>query len=92
MNYCVLITDGYVSGIASSVNQLPHPITETEKNEIFSILCNKPPAPDGYDFKLKADSLKWVMVELPPDPGDDATEADYQNALEQMGVNFDADH
>lgn len=32
----------------------------------------------------------WIEIE---DPGpDEATEEDYQNALEQMGVNFDVDH
>ena len=93
MNFCILIRDGYVTGIASSANPLPNPVTEQKKNEVFSILCNKPVAEEGYEYRLLASTLEWELVELPPDPepGVDATEEDYQNALVQMGVNFNED-
>ena len=68
MNYCILTTDGYVAGIASSDNPLPNPVTEAEKNAVFAFLCDKPIAPDGYEYKLKADTLEWELVELPPAP------------------------
>ena len=53
------------------------------------MLCSKPCAPDGYTYKLRADTLEWELVELPPepDPGEDeATAEDYEAALQELGV------
>ena len=89
MTYFKNIYNGYLETVSTENGQTK--ITETEYNEILKIAQNAPEAPEGYEYKLKADTLEWVLVEIPPypDPGEDATEDDYQNALEQMGVNFD---
>ena len=82
MNYCVLIDSGYVLGIASSESPLPNAISEAEKNEVFTMLCNKPQdAPDGYTYKLRADNLEWELVELPPAP-EPSDEVDDSEALD----------
>ena len=40
-------------------------ITETEYNEILSMIRNPPAAPDGYGYRL-TENLKWELYELPP--------------------------
>ena len=45
-------------------------ITETEYNEILSMLRNRLVAPDGFAYRL-TESLEWELYELPladPDP------------------------
>lgn len=83
MNYCILETDGYVTGIASSDNPLPNPVTEAEKNEVFALLCDKPIAAEGYEYKLRADTLEWELVELPPapEPSEDVDDSEALNII-----------
>ena len=86
MNYAKIIADGYIWGIVQSENDLPNKITKKEAENLQNIFLNKPDAPDGFRYMLNTD-LQWVLVENPV-IDEDATEEDYQNALEQMGVNF----
>jgi hypothetical protein len=44
-------------------------ITETEYNEILSMLRSRPDAPEGYAYRLTKD-LVWEQYELPPDESD----------------------
>lgn len=46
-------------------------------------------APHGYQYRLRADTLEWELVEMPPvEPEDEeATAEDYEAALKEMGVN-----
>lgn len=44
-------------------------ITETEYNEILSILRSRPEAPEGYAYRLTKD-LVWEQYELPPEEND----------------------
>jgi hypothetical protein len=64
-------------------------ITADRYNEILTILRNRPAAPDGYGYRL-TESLDWELYELPPVEGEeaegDATEADYLEALAELGV------
>ena len=89
-DYYKVIADGYIVGIGTNGNDSVTEITETEYNEILDIIHAAPTAPEGYQYRLRADTLEWELIEDPgPEPGDeDATEQDYQDALEQMGVNF----
>lgn len=80
-----VINNGYI--IAISTGSTGEQITETEYNEILSAMQSAPSAPDGYTYKLKADTLTWELVELPPiEDDDDATESDYITALQDLGV------
>lgn len=44
-------------------------ITETEYNDILSILRSRPEAPEGYAYRLTKD-LVWEQYELPPEEND----------------------
>ncbi len=55
-------------------------ITETEYNEILSILRNRPTAPEGYGYRL-TESLEWELYELPVEEETD-DEISAEEALE----------
>lgn len=61
-------------------------ITETEYNEIMSIIQNRPAA-EGKGYRLKAD-LTWEEYDLPPEPEpsdeDELSDAEALNVI--MGV------
>lgn len=62
-----VIDDGYVLGIG--INQSPiDEITQKEYDELTDIFRNKPTAPEGYHYLLRADTLEWELVEIPPEP------------------------
>ena len=87
MNYYKIVADGYVLQVGSGV--FADAITESEYNAILSKINSAPTAPSGYTYKLRADTLEWELVELPPspDPGEeDATAEDYEAALQELGV------
>ena len=44
-------------------------ITETEYNEILSMLRSRPEAPESYAYRLTKD-LVWEQYELPPEEND----------------------
>lgn len=81
-----IVFDGYIAAVTTGSGT--EQITESEYNEILSIIHNRPSAPDGFTYKLKADTLTWELVELPEpiDTDDEATEADYIEALQDLGV------
>lgn len=86
MNYFKIVNDGYIIAVCKNCGKIK--ITESEYNEILSIIHNRPTAQDGFTYKLKADTLTWEQVELPePSSEDDeATESDYITALQDLGV------
>lgn len=62
-------------------------ITTEQYDEILSMLRNRPTAPEGYAYRL-TESLEWELYELPieEETEEEATEADYIEALERLGV------
>ena len=62
----------------------------SEFNELKSRINSAPVPPNGYTYRLRADNLEWKMVEMPvPEPvEDEANTEDYEQALQQMGVDF----
>lgn len=61
---------------------------DEQYNKILSLIHNRPMAQDGFTYKMKANTLEWELVELPPIIEDDeAVEADYIDALNTLGVN-----
>ncbi len=61
-------------------------ISESEYNRLKEVMHTRPDAPSGFDYRLKED-LMWELYELPPvEESEEATEADYQAALREMGV------
>lgn len=88
MYYRVNKEDGYIHGVVQGVNPENSNSTEEEYIKIKTILENAPTAPDGFYYRLK-DTLNWELCEMPIIE-ETATEADYQTALENLGVNFNA--
>ena len=92
MNYSLVVENGYIVGTCKSDYPLPNSVTEQEANAVQQMFLSKPTPQAGYDYKLKADTLTWELVELPPidDTADEATESDYITALQDLGVEVDA--
>lgn len=69
-------------------------ISEQEYNAILDIIRNAPASQEGYAYKLRADTLEWELMELPPEPQpseDPAEIEDYEKALDEMGVQLNGD-
>lgn len=65
-----VVDNGYIVGVGTNGNDSAAAITEAEYNEILSAIQTAPKAPDGYQYKLRADNLEWELVEM-PEPEDD---------------------
>ena len=70
MRYDVYTENGYIAGIGSADNGTPEDgnITKAQYDEIYRKIAEKPTAGDGYDYRLRADTMEWEFVELPPAP------------------------
>lgn len=88
MYYRINIEDGYIHGVVMGVNAENANCTEEEYMSIKAILENTPTAPEGFYYRLK-ENLEWELCEMPT-VEETATEADYQTALEELGVAFNA--
>lgn len=65
MRHYKLISDGYILSIGTGNGGTG--ITETESNEILSIIHNKPPATETVDYRLRED-LTWEPYQREPEP------------------------
>lgn len=86
--YQKIVENGYLVSVVKGVSN--GNITENEYNAILETISNKPIAEEGYDYRLK-DDLTWELYEVPiisPEE-DDATEEDYIEALNELGVDTD---
>ena len=54
------IENGYIKSIVKGVYN--GNISESEYNQIMSIINNRPITPEGYDYLLK-DNLTWELVQ-----------------------------
>lgn len=88
MFYRVNKEDGYIHGVVKGVSEAHANISAEEYAEIKAILENTPDAPESFYYRLKED-LEWELCEMPA-VEETATEADYQAALEDLGVDFNA--
>lgn len=89
MKYYKTLNDGYLVSVGTGSGGTE--ITESEYNDLLSIIHNRPTPSTGFDYKLKADTLEWELVELPPiEEDDEATESDYIEALQDLGVDVNA--
>ena len=88
MFYAINKEDGYIHGLVKGVSQENSNCTEAEYDQIMAVFKNSPTAPDGFYYRLK-ENLEWELCEMPQIEAT-ATEADYQSALEDLGVKFNA--
>lgn len=65
MRYYKLTGSDYLMAIGTGLGGTE--ITESEYNNILSIIRSRPTPPAGYSYRLKAD-LTWEQYELPPEP------------------------
>ena len=65
MRYYKLTGSDYLMAIGTGLGGTE--ITESEYNNILSIIRSRPTPPAGYAYRLKAD-LTWEQYELPPEP------------------------
>lgn len=87
MRYYKDIEQPYILGIDTGSGQVE--ISREEYDELLSIIRSRPSDPEGYTYMLRADTLEWELVELPPEPepGDEeAGEEDYIQVLDDLGV------
>ena len=75
-----VVNNGYIVAITSA--STGDAISESEYNAILGIINNAPSAPDGYTYKLRADTLEWELVELPPAPEYEPTTEDKAEAYD----------
>ena len=75
----MIVINGYIVAVQR---------TDDNYNHIMELIQSKPMDTDNYQYKLRADTLEWELVELPPidDTDDEATESDYIDALQDLGV------
>lgn len=84
--YRINAEDGYIHGVVKGVNSAN--CTEEEYNHVRGIIESAPTAPDGFYYQLK-ENLEWELCEMPIIE-EEAVETDYQSALEDLGVKFNA--
>ena len=73
--YYKIAKDGYILSIGSTERNTENEITESEYNEIMTIIRNCP-AREGYEYRLKTD-LTWEEYEVePPEPEPDEIDSD----------------
>lgn len=77
----MIVLDGFIIAVEKS---------DSNYDSVLEKLHDKPTAPDGYLYRLRASDLKWELVILPPEPAPEpepeATAEDYEAALQELGV------
>ena len=89
MRYYKIIYNGYIQRIGIGDGGVE--ISQEEYQKLTDVIQNKHIAENGYDYKLK-ENLTWELYELPKITYEEyqATEEDYLNALNELGVDTDA--
>lgn len=76
MKYYRNIADGYIVSLEKrETSANGDEITETQYNEIISLLGNRPIAPDGYAYRLTA-KMEWELCEI--------TDVEYAEVMEKL--------
>jgi len=71
-----MITDGaYIVAVSEA---------DASYANIIGVINRKPEDPDGYCYRLRADTLEWELVEIPPAQDTDPTAEEILNII--MGV------
>lgn len=86
--FFAVVNGNYIASIGEAEREIETAISEERCLEIKRRVGMHPDAPDGFQYRLRADNLEWELVELPPAPAEDdaATLEDYEAALREVGV------
>ncbi len=70
-----IIVDEFVDAVGEG--PIGKEISKDRHDAILGKIHARPTPPDGFDYKLRASDLEWVLVEVPadPDPDIDGAEA-----------------
>lgn len=71
-DYYKFVSSGYLEGVGTNGSDDVEAITEAEYQELRALIQTKPEAPDGYVYRLRADTLAWELAEAPEEPGEEA--------------------
>lgn len=85
MKHYKTINDDYIFAISIGRGQTE--ITEEEYNHLMGVIKSAPTATRGYTYKLRADTLEWEQVELPPVPEPELSDTEVLEIL--LGVNHE---
>lgn len=69
------IENGYILYVGVGRGEIQ--ITHEEYIELLAIIENRPADIEGYTYMLRADTLEWELVELPPVPAPDPESETY---------------
>lgn len=82
MAYFKITDNGYILSIGQTERKTEHEITESEYNEIFAVIHDKPPATETTDYRLLED-LTWEEYPIDPlDPEPEPTDEDKAEAYD----------
>lgn len=88
--YKKFIENGYIVAVSETCNDGIE-ISREEYNSIIEALNNRPQLEEGFSAMLKDDSHEWELVANPEPVDTEATESDYIDALNDLGVNINGD-
>lgn len=77
MNFYKFISNGYIAAFGEIGKG--ERIASAEYNALLAAVNERPNAPDGHIYRLRAADLSWELVELPPMPEPELTD---EEALE----------
>lgn len=86
VRYYKLIENGYFLGVG--IGNIGTEITKEEHDQLLEVIKNHPTGEANCGYSLRED-LTWEKCEM-PHVEEEATETDYQTALESLGVNLNA--
>ena len=76
-----VIDDGYVVGFGTNGNDSVTEIDEEEYAALMAFVQTRPTAPDGYAYVIRDNPREWELVELPPEPPEELTDAEALSIL-----------
>lgn len=64
MKYFKNTENGYIVSVSENYGE--EIVTDAEFEELKAMISKAPLSPNGYTYKLRADTLEWELVKLPP--------------------------
>lgn len=64
------IVNGYLEGVGTNGGDDVDAITESEFDALKTLIQSKPEAPEGWVYRLRADTLAWELAEA-EEPGEE---------------------
>ena len=87
--YYKVIEDNILTsiGILENINENVIEITESEYNEILSVIQNKPEDTEAIIYKLHSDTLEYVAYDRPEEPVIEPTDPVIDSIISEVASN-----